>query len=446
MLFYQRLVILSLVLSFQLHAATVCIANASSNSVSLLDSDTNQIQSNVPSGSTPRGIATTPDNSQLYITNYGGNTVTVLGTYDPTSFSQDFLIPTLNSLISTITVGTNPIAVAITPNGALAFVVNEGSGSVSVIETTSVTTGNNNANVTPVSVGTSPIAIAISPDGTKACVTNSGSNNVTIINIADLSTTTVSLGGGSSPNQVAITQDSSTAYVSDTTNSILYKINLNSPSSSIISGFDGPTGAVLVTPGGTNVFTTLPSVNEVAVVSVATDAILGSPSVGINPISLAVTPNGSRVYVLCQGSTSLYYLNAGVNTVAQRLDFNYQLPSLTRAELLSIGIGQDGIYLYIGAQVELLERMKIRQVDRANGVVYIVDLQSGTTVKTVGVGDYPSTISVPKLDAQAIAINQLNRAAVNLTISTGGVKGLIKPSLGIQSANSITTQILRFLQ
>jgi YVTN family beta-propeller protein len=58
---------------------------------------------------------------------------------------------------STIPVGTQPVAIAITPDSAEVYVVNQGSNSVSVILTASDTVS------ATVTVGTNPNAIAITP-------------------------------------------------------------------------------------------------------------------------------------------------------------------------------------------------------------------------------------------------------------------------------------------
>ena len=61
-----------------------------------------------------------------------------------------------------IPVGNDPVAVAITPDGTMAYVVNRGDGTV-----TPITTATNIAGA-PITVGPSPTAIAIAPDGKNA--------------------------------------------------------------------------------------------------------------------------------------------------------------------------------------------------------------------------------------------------------------------------------------
>jgi len=55
-----------------------------------------------------------------------------------------------NAVIKTITVGSNPKSVAVTPDGARVYVTNQGSNTVSVIDTAT------NAVVATIAVGTLP--------------------------------------------------------------------------------------------------------------------------------------------------------------------------------------------------------------------------------------------------------------------------------------------------
>src|SRR3989304_24158 len=83
-----------------------------------------------------------------YVTNSGTTTVSVIDT-------------ATNTVVATVAVGTNPLGVAITPDGARAYVTNSGGGanSVSVIDTAT------NTVVATVGVGSSPFGVAITPDG-----------------------------------------------------------------------------------------------------------------------------------------------------------------------------------------------------------------------------------------------------------------------------------------
>ena len=71
-----------------------------------------------------------------------------------------------------------PVGIAITPDGATAYVANLGADNVTPIDIATNTAG------TPIAVGDSPCGIAITPDGATAYVTNAGADNVTPIDTA----------------------------------------------------------------------------------------------------------------------------------------------------------------------------------------------------------------------------------------------------------------------
>jgi YVTN family beta-propeller protein len=90
--------------------------------------------------------------------------------------------------------------VAITPDGAFAYVANFYSHDVSVIDTST------NTEVLPrIPVGITPTGVAITSDGAFAYVTNQNSNDVSVIDISTNTEVLPRIPVGSSPRRVAIT-------------------------------------------------------------------------------------------------------------------------------------------------------------------------------------------------------------------------------------------------
>ena len=102
----------------------------------------------VPVGIWPVGVAITPDGAFAYVTNFSSGTVSVIETASNTVIA---------TATATVGVDTLPFGVAITPDGAFAYVTHEGSGTVSVIATAS------NTVVATVPVGLNPSGVAITP-------------------------------------------------------------------------------------------------------------------------------------------------------------------------------------------------------------------------------------------------------------------------------------------
>src|SRR5262249_18707983 len=101
----------------------------------------------------------------------------------------------------------NPSGVAIVGNRA--YVANQGTNTVSVLDaTTGAAVGN------PITVGSAPTGVAASPDGSKVYVTNRTSGSVSVIRTTDnmvVNTITV----GTQPESVTFSTDGTRAYVSN---------------------------------------------------------------------------------------------------------------------------------------------------------------------------------------------------------------------------------------
>ncbi|WSA81802.1 YncE family protein [Streptomyces sp. NBC_01799] len=78
------------------------VANLGSNNVSVIDAATNMVTATVTVGSIPFGVAITPDGLHAYVTNFGSGNVSVIATAS-------------NMVTATVTVGTQPNGVAISP-------------------------------------------------------------------------------------------------------------------------------------------------------------------------------------------------------------------------------------------------------------------------------------------------------------------------------------------
>ena len=112
----------------------------------------------------------------------------------------------LNLDVTTVTVGTFAVAVAINPVTNKIYVVNRDSANVTVID--GATNG-----TTTVAAGTSPVAVAVNPVTNQIYVVNSGSANVTVIDGATNNTATVA--AGTNPRAVAVNPATNQIYVAN---------------------------------------------------------------------------------------------------------------------------------------------------------------------------------------------------------------------------------------
>ncbi len=218
-----------------------------------------------------------------YVTN--GNTVTPIDT-------------ATNTAGTPITGITLPEGIAITPNGATAYVTDPYDKTVTPIDTATDTPG------TPITLtgspSDSPLAIAITPNGATAYVT-SGNTLVWPIDFAtNRAGTPITV---EYADHIAITPNGATAYVTDPYDNIVTPINLatNTPGAPI-TGISAPT-AIAITPNGATAFVTSEDGSVATPISLATNtvgtpiSVTGLPATAEQPFAIAITPNGSTAYV-----------------------------------------------------------------------------------------------------------------------------------------------------
>jgi YVTN family beta-propeller protein len=162
-----------------------------------------EVIANIGTGTPTRSIGITPDGTRAYAT---GENVVV--TIDVENLTSGDAIP----------VGQNPVAIVISPDGDFAYVANNGSGTVSIIDVNPMSI-DFETTVDDVNVGALPVDLAIHPDGDRVFVVNSGSNNISIIDTDEFSETfhavigNVGTGSTSSPRTVTITPDGTKLYI-----------------------------------------------------------------------------------------------------------------------------------------------------------------------------------------------------------------------------------------
>ncbi len=224
------------------------VTNTTSNTVSVIDTDPvsatyNTVVATIRVGWTPTQIAVTPDGT-AYVTNATSKSVSVINT-------------STNTVIRTIRVGWTPTQIVVSPDGTSAYVTNTASNTVSVINTNPVSNTYNTV-VATIRVGRAPTQIAVSRDGTLAYVTNTGSKSVSVIDTAN-KTVIDTIGVGRAPTQVALSPDGALVYVTNTgsksvsvidtaTNTVVNTVNVG----------NGPI-ALAIVPGGTGPVVTQPT-------------------------------------------------------------------------------------------------------------------------------------------------------------------------------------------
>jgi len=225
------------------------------NSVTPIDLATNTAETPITVGLTPGEIAITPNGATAYVTDPSDNAVTPIDIATNTAGTP---IPTVD---------TTPTAIAITPNGATAYVTDTAGNSVTPIDTATNTAG------TPIRVGSSPEAIAITPNGATAYVVNVGvvPNSPGTVTPIDTATNTPGppITVGILPFAIAITPNGASAYVT----------NFECTTSRFMPTCPPPT----------------PDDNSVTPIDTATNTAETPIPVGAGPIAISITPDQAPV-------------------------------------------------------------------------------------------------------------------------------------------------------
>lgn len=265
----------------------VVIASTAASAVPVFDGT-------IAVGATPQGVAVSPDGATLYVVNQGPDTVSVIDT-------------DTQSVTATISVGVNPILVAVSPDGGTVYVTNNGGSSVSVIDA-----GTNTVTAT-IPVGVSPYGVAVSPDGATVYVANYQDNTVSVIDTGT-STVTDTIPVGNHPLGVAVSPDGAMAYVANTDDGTVSVIDTttNAVTAAILVG-DLP-HSVAVGPGGATAYVTNRGNGTVSVVDLGTNTATTVIGTGSQPLGLAVSPDSDYVYVANVGSSRLSAIDTGTST------------------------------------------------------------------------------------------------------------------------------------
>jgi YVTN family beta-propeller protein len=184
------------------------------------------------------------------------------------------------------------VAVAVTPNGKTALVVdNFAPYWVSWISTAT------NKVTAKVKAGVSPISIAITPNGKYAYVTNVNSDTVTALNIAQHRVIRTIHARGFDPEAIAITPNGKFAYVADNSSGAVTPIRISTNTALKPIKVGKVPAAIAITPGGTFAYVTNNGSGTVSKIKVSTRRVVKTIKTGGYPDDIALTPSGTFAYV-----------------------------------------------------------------------------------------------------------------------------------------------------
>ncbi|MBT7950952.1 MAG: PQQ-dependent catabolism-associated beta-propeller protein [Gammaproteobacteria bacterium] len=160
--------VVTVLLSQSLQATStnrIFVTNERSNSVSVINGDSLEVEASIDIGERPRGIGLSPDRSELYVAVSEENLIAVV---DPASLK----------ILRRFKSGSDPETFAVHPNGNI-YISNEDDAKATVFNPA---TGEQ---VAEIPVGLEPEGVAISPDGKKVIVTSESTNMLHVIAVPE---------------------------------------------------------------------------------------------------------------------------------------------------------------------------------------------------------------------------------------------------------------------
>jgi YVTN family beta-propeller protein len=233
-------------------------------------------------------------------------------------------------------------------SGGMLYFADTGNDTVAVVPLTDLTVSNyENPTETLIHVGFDPENLAVTPDGSQVWVADTGPqtgqpslSGISVISTAsdpanDTVTSTLNL--PAEPREIAFSPSGSTAYV--TTPDGLYVIDTATLSvTDVIHGLGDPEG-VAVSPDGTTVYVTNTIQNLVDVISTATNQVTQTIPVGQLPWQLVVSSDGSTVYVADPDSDQISVITTATGSVS----------NISQAGgPVSLALTPDGSQLWVG--------------------------------------------------------------------------------------------------
>jgi gliding motility-associated-like protein len=346
----------------------------------------------VASGSTAAAVIFSGgSNSFSWVNNTPGIGLAASGTGDIASFTA------INS-------GTSPVTATITatpvPIG-FAYVASEVSNNVSVINTTT-----NTVVATIPVVGVDPRCIAVSPDGARVYVGSYYPGNISVIDAAT-NTRVATIGNIPNCESLVVSMDGdilyATYYNRDGAGGVAA---ISTATNEVISDYaagDYPNG-VAISPDGSRLYVSSLQPGVITVNNTLTKAVIATIQVGSDPFAISISPDGSRLYVANSNKVSVINTstNKVVSTITSGLNSRYSILVNPTGDLVYLTNGGGTVAVISTALNKVVRTIyvdrgdpsglslspdgsKLYVVNFTPGTVSVIDVATSTIVATVSV-------------------------------------------------------------
>jgi YVTN family beta-propeller protein len=242
-------------------------------------------------GTQPTGVAVS--STRAYVANQGSNSVSVI------DLTQNPPV-----VVATVPVGTQPDSAALSANGARLYAANFGSGTVSVIDTAT------NSVTKTVTVGTRPTGVV--EVGGLVYVANLGSSSVSVFDptlavpVVTSFSVPATASSLSAPSGLAASANGQRLYVNDARNGKTFVFDLTqSPpvsTANVVNGTD--TFPAYISVSGTTGYSANPGSNSIRVLDLTAFTATNVP-VGTSPYGVVALPSLGQAFAANSGTDDL---------------------------------------------------------------------------------------------------------------------------------------------
>jgi YVTN family beta-propeller protein len=295
------------------------------------------------------------------------------------------------SVLATLTLGQTTQGIAIDPNLGLAFVSNNGSGTVSVIDIA------NTKVAATIPVGASPRDLISNVATSRVyIVTDASPGAVTVIDEKTLAVSTV-IPVGNGPRQLAADFLIGELYVTNRADNTLSVINLATNQVTAVI-------PVVAAPGGVSVNHTLGKIhvisntsNAISIVDQATHAVV-RVAVGTSPVGVPVDERNGRVYVRNVVDDTVSVVDSAAGTVIATLP---------------VGFGTNANGVTVAA---VYHRAYVP--NSTDATVNVIDTDAVSAIQTINVGREPQDVVIDRNGGDLYTVNQFDDTVSVVNIGT----------------------------
>ncbi|HTH50662.1 MAG TPA: beta-propeller fold lactonase family protein [Pyrinomonadaceae bacterium] len=276
-------------------------------------------------------------------------------------------------------------------SGPWVYVTNEKSGTVSVIDSST------DRVVDRIQVSRRPRGIRISPDGKYAYVASStpfqgkeetGDNRIDVIDTAS-GKVVRKIDVGDDPEQLAISPDGSRMYVSNEESGTCTVVDIDSGEiiATLITGIE-PEGVTISPDGGLWVYVTAVTSSTVSIIETTGPTVVATLIVGQRPRDTAFSPDGTQAYVTAEVGQNVTVIDVATQKIVGTI------PLANDSRAVGSTVSNDGTKLYVAN-------------GRGNSVS-VIDIAQGKVVTNIPVGERNWGIGLVRKSGKLYTANGLS--------------------------------------